>query len=355
MGGRPGPGWGDASCLETASVQFIGRSREKSAYKTRLAGGHEAGSPVSLTEPARTGAAGVPLPPREGRGVGRSAERSPPLRSHPVPCGRPWHLLSRRGLRLRERRGGRLRAPQPGPALLPTALASRARWSGGASVRTGRGPPRPARRRGWQGSRGSPRCSLWTGRSWVRFPPAPSWAGAHLGPPRAPGPTRHPGILSQREGAGGQEGSAGQLAMGGHHRGCWGAAHGTAPGRPGLRAPAGSCLGLPWACPRPGWTPPGCRRGHWQGPFRPRLAHLQWKQTALLSARPSPFGPSAPPLGARGQPAPASPSLCGSQNLGLPLPPCLSPLFSSVPPGVLGESPCGTGRGTGQPGPRVTG
>ena len=167
---------------------------------------------------------------------------------------------------------------------------SGAGWSR-AWVRTERGLPHPARRRGWQGSRGNPRCSPWIGQNWVRSLPAPSWVGARRGLPRAQGPSWCLGTPGWRGGAGGQGGSVGRRGMGGHRRGCRDAALGTALGLPGLHAPGRSCPGLPRAGPRPGWVPPSSRRGHWPGPFPPRKAHLQQKQR-LSQRLPSTCGPS---------------------------------------------------------------
>lgn len=224
-----------------------------------MLGGHLAGQPLCQ----RRGQAG-PSAPREGAvwsAVGGSEGTSPPLMPWPHFLRNPQHPHPPRG----------------------SSLMSGAGWSW-AWVRTERGPPRPARRRGWQGSQGNPRCSPWIGRNWVRSLPAPSWVGARRGLPRAQGPSWCLGTPGWRGEAGGQGGSAGRRGMGGHRRGCPDAVLGTALGLPGLHAPVRSCPGLPTAGPRRVWVPPSSRRGRWLGPFPPKKAHLQQKQR--LSQRP---------------------------------------------------------------------
>lgn len=51
---------------------------------------------------------------------------------------------------------------------------------GGPCIKTERGRPHPARRPGWPGNPGTPRCCRWRGRSSVHSRPGPSWTGAPL-------------------------------------------------------------------------------------------------------------------------------------------------------------------------------
>lgn len=51
---------------------------------------------------------------------------------------------------------------------------------GGPCIKTERGRPHPARRPGWPGNPGTPRCCRWRGRSSVHSLPGPSWTGAPL-------------------------------------------------------------------------------------------------------------------------------------------------------------------------------
>lgn len=237
--------------------------------------------PVSQ-EWAWTGAS-QPVPLPQGGAVGWALHRNEPSFDILIPSPRPPVApIASRGPGLWKE--GQHTSKTPSEAELRLTPLTSGLGGAGASVRTECAPPRPARRQGWLGSRGSPRCSRWTGRSWVRSLPALLWAGARPGPPQAQGPHRRLGTPGWRGGAGGQGGSAGQLEMGAQRRGCQGAARGTDRDRPGLRAPAGSCLGLLRAGPRPGWALPGCCRGRWQGPFRPWTDHLQWQWRELLGA-----------------------------------------------------------------------
>lgn len=51
---------------------------------------------------------------------------------------------------------------------------------GGPCIKTERGRPHRARRPGWPGNPGTPRCCRWRGRSSVHSRPGPSWTGAPL-------------------------------------------------------------------------------------------------------------------------------------------------------------------------------
>lgn len=153
---------------------------------------------------------------------------------------------------------------------------------GGPCIKTERGRPHPARRPGWPGNPGTPRCCRWRGRSLVHSRPGPSWAGAPLVRSVPWWPSRCLGTPSWRSRAGGPAVPAGTPGTGGCRRGWWSAGRGTAPGPGSRRAPGQSSRWCPPAAPAPARLRSGCCKSHWNGSFPTWRAHLQGKRTGLM-------------------------------------------------------------------------